>query len=127
MKVKDLCRKYGMSDATYYKWKSKYGGMEASDLKRIREFEGENAKLKRMHPSSSGYWSTLAAMASRPIRHIQAGHRLRATCWSDSSAITVITRAAMRDGRVLAGHRLRRHFPEKGENSHAPIRRRRAG
>lgn len=49
MKVKDLCRKYGMSDATYYKWKSKYGGMEASDLKRVRELEAENANLKRMY------------------------------------------------------------------------------
>ena len=49
MKVKDLCRKYGMSDATFYKWKSKYGGMEASDLKRVRELEDENAKLKRMY------------------------------------------------------------------------------
>lgn len=49
MKVKDLCRKHGMSDATYYKWKSKYGGMEASDLKRVRELEAENAKLKRMY------------------------------------------------------------------------------
>lgn len=49
MKVKDLCRKHGMSDATYYKWKSKYGGMDASDLKRVRELEAENAKLKRMY------------------------------------------------------------------------------
>ena len=49
MKVRDLCRKYGISDATYYKWKSKYGGMEASDLKRIRELEAENVKLKRMY------------------------------------------------------------------------------
>jgi putative transposase len=37
------------ADATYYKWKSKYGGMEASDLKRDRELEAENAKLKRMY------------------------------------------------------------------------------
>jgi putative transposase len=49
MKVKELCRKHGISDATYYKWKSKYGGMEASDLKRVRELEAENAKLKRMY------------------------------------------------------------------------------
>jgi putative transposase len=48
MKVHDLCRQYGISDATYYKWKSKYGGMEAADIKRLREIEGENAKLKRM-------------------------------------------------------------------------------
>lgn len=49
MKVRELCRKHGISDATYYKWKSKYGGMEASDLKRVRELEAENARLKRMY------------------------------------------------------------------------------
>lgn len=48
MKVQDICRQYGISDATYYKWKSKYGGMEASDIKRMREIEAENGKLKRM-------------------------------------------------------------------------------
>lgn len=49
MKVGELCRKHGISDATYYKWKSKYGGMEASELKRVRELEAENARLKRMY------------------------------------------------------------------------------
>ena len=49
MKMQELCRKHGTSDATYYKWKSKCGGMEASDLKRVRELEAENAKLKRMY------------------------------------------------------------------------------
>jgi putative transposase len=48
MKVQDLCRQYGISDATYYKWKSKYGGMEAADIKRLREIEAENSKLKRL-------------------------------------------------------------------------------
>jgi putative transposase len=48
LKVQDLCRQHGISDATYYKWKSKYGGMEASDIKRLREVEAENSKLKRM-------------------------------------------------------------------------------
>lgn len=47
--VKDICRKYGISSPTYYSWKSKYGGMEASDLKRMKEVEAENAKLKRMY------------------------------------------------------------------------------
>lgn len=47
--VKDICRKHGISDATYYKWKSKYGGMEASDLKRVKELESENSRLKRMY------------------------------------------------------------------------------
>ena len=46
--VKDVCREYGISDATYYNWKSKYGGMEASDIKRLKELEDENRKLKQM-------------------------------------------------------------------------------
>ena len=49
MPVKDLCRQTGISTATYYQWKSKYGGMEASDLRRTKELEAENAKLKRMY------------------------------------------------------------------------------
>jgi putative transposase len=47
--VKDICRKHGISDATYYNWKSKYGGMAASDLKRMKEMETELSKLKRMY------------------------------------------------------------------------------
>jgi len=49
MKVADICRKHGISEPTYYSWKSKYGGLEASELKRIKELEAENAKLKRMY------------------------------------------------------------------------------
>ena len=49
VQVKDICRKHGISDATYYNWKSKYGGMSASDLKRMKELEAENSKLKRMY------------------------------------------------------------------------------
>ena len=48
VKVQDLCRQFGVSDATYYKWKSKYGGMEAAGIKRLREIEAKNGKLKRM-------------------------------------------------------------------------------
>ncbi|KJY85644.1 transposase [Vibrio neptunius] len=47
-KVNEVCREYGISDATYYNWKSKYGGMEASDVKRLKELEGENRRLKQM-------------------------------------------------------------------------------
>jgi putative transposase len=47
--VKEVCRQHGISAATYYKWKSKYGGMEASDLKRVKELESENARLKRLY------------------------------------------------------------------------------
>jgi putative transposase len=46
--VKDVCRENGVSSATFYKWKSKYGGMEASDILRMKELEAENRKLKQM-------------------------------------------------------------------------------
>jgi putative transposase len=47
--VKDLCRKHGISSATYYQWRSKYGGLAASDLKRLKELENELAQYKRMY------------------------------------------------------------------------------
>ncbi len=47
--VKDVCRKHGISSPTYYKWKSKYGGLEASDLKRLKELESELSQYKRMY------------------------------------------------------------------------------
>ena len=42
--VKEVCREYGMSDATYYNWKAKYGGMEASDIKRLKDLAQENVQ-----------------------------------------------------------------------------------
>lgn len=48
MKFEEVCRQHGISSATYYNWKSKYGGMEASDVKRLKGLEEENAKLKKM-------------------------------------------------------------------------------
>lgn len=47
--TKELCRELGISAATFYNWKSKYGGMEASDVKRMKELEEENSRLKRMY------------------------------------------------------------------------------
>jgi len=47
--VADLLRKYGVSKATFFKWRSKYGGATVSDVKRLRELEAENTKLKRMY------------------------------------------------------------------------------
>ena len=47
--VADLCRRPGMSSATFYGWKAKYGGMDVSDAKRLRALEDENAKLKRLY------------------------------------------------------------------------------
>ena len=48
VKVLDLCRKHGISDATFYNWKAKYAGMTVADVRRLRELESENAKLKRI-------------------------------------------------------------------------------
>jgi putative transposase len=48
MPVKELCRKGGFSDATFYKWRARFGGMDVADARRLRELEQENAKLKRL-------------------------------------------------------------------------------
>ena len=47
-KVNEVCREYGIADATYYNWKAKYGGMESADIKRLKELEDENRQLKHM-------------------------------------------------------------------------------
>ena len=47
-KTAEVCRKHGISGATFYKWKSKYGGLEVSDARRLKALEDENAKLKRL-------------------------------------------------------------------------------
>ena len=46
--VKDLCRRHGFSDASYYLWRSKYGGMDVSDARRLKTLESENARLKKL-------------------------------------------------------------------------------
>ena len=48
VKTADLCRKHGISEATFFNWKSKFGGMDVSEAKRLKTLEGENAKLKRL-------------------------------------------------------------------------------
>ena len=48
MQIKELCRKGGFSDATFYKWRAKFGGTDVPDARRLRELEGENAKLKKL-------------------------------------------------------------------------------
>jgi len=47
--VEQICREHGISNGTFYRWKSKYSGMEASEIKRIKELEQENSKLKRLY------------------------------------------------------------------------------
>jgi len=63
--VAELCRKYGISDATFYKWRSKYGGLEVSEAQRLRSLEAENAKLKRLLADAMLDVSTLKEMLGR--------------------------------------------------------------
>lgn len=49
IKLADLCREYGISDATFYNWKAKYGGLDVREVARLKELEAENAKLKKMY------------------------------------------------------------------------------
>lgn len=53
MKVADICREHGISDATFFNWKAKYGGMQVSDVKKMKEIGAENARLKRMYAELS--------------------------------------------------------------------------
>jgi len=61
----ELCRKYGISDATFYKWLSKYGGLEVSEARRLRSLEAENAKLKRLLAEAMLDVSTLKEMVGK--------------------------------------------------------------
>ena len=61
----DLCRKHGVSDATFYKWRSKYGGMEVSDAKKLKALEAENAKLKKLLAEQMMDVSTLKEMLGK--------------------------------------------------------------
>ena len=65
--VKDLCRKIGISDQTFYNWKAKYGGLSVSDLKRLKELEGENAKLKKMYADLALENEAIKAVLNRKL------------------------------------------------------------
>lgn len=53
VKTSDICREYGISDATFYNWKAKYGGLDVKELKRLKELEAEHSRLKRMYADLS--------------------------------------------------------------------------
>jgi len=65
--VKDLCRKLGISDATFYNWKAKYGGLSVSELKRLRELEAENARLKKMYADLALENEAIKAVLNRKL------------------------------------------------------------
>jgi putative transposase len=65
--VGDVCRKHGISNATYYQWKSKYAGVSANELKRIKDLEAENGKLKRMYAELALENSAIKDVLSRKL------------------------------------------------------------
>ena len=65
--VKEVCREHGISDATYYNWKAKYGGMEASDVKRLKDLEEENRRLKQMYAELSLDHKTLKDIIEKKL------------------------------------------------------------
>jgi putative transposase len=65
LSVGDVCRKYGVSDATFYKWRSRYGGMEVSDARRLKALEEENRRLKKLLAETMLDASTLKEMLTK--------------------------------------------------------------
>ena len=73
--VAEVCREYDISDATYYNWKAKYGGMEVSDIKRLKELDEENQRLKRMFADLSLKHEALKDIVEKSFK---AGREARA-------------------------------------------------
>jgi putative transposase len=65
--VREVTRRHGVSPATYYAWKGKYGGMQASDVKRLRELERENARLKQLYAETSMENAALKDLIDRKL------------------------------------------------------------
>jgi putative transposase len=65
--AKDLCRKHDVSDATFYKWRARFGGMEVSDAKKLKALEAENAKLKKLLAEQMMDVSTLEEMLGKKL------------------------------------------------------------
>ena len=65
LSASDVCRKHGISDATFYKWRSRYGGMEVSDARRLKALEDENRRLKKLLAESMLDASTLKEMLGK--------------------------------------------------------------
>ncbi len=65
--VKEVCREYGISDATYYNWKTKYGGMEIADIRKLKELTEENRRLKQMYADLSLRHETLKDIVEKKL------------------------------------------------------------
>ncbi|WP_197331662.1 IS3 family transposase [Ralstonia syzygii] len=127
--VKDVCRELGISDATYYVWKSKYGGMEAADVQRLRDLEAEHNKLKRMYAELAMENHALKdVIAKKPVdpahKRPLVAWLMEHHSWSERRACTAIglsrstaryQRRPDRDEEVIALlAELVERFPERG-------------
>ena len=112
--VKAVCREYGIAEGTYYTWKSKYGGMEVADLKRLKELEEENRRLKQMYADLSLDHKVLKDIVeknSKARRTTRAG-RLRAIGAFDQPAAGLSGRGHQRFGLSLST----RSYPRRCSN-----------
>ena len=102
--VKAVCREYGVAEGTYYTWKSKYGGMEVADLKRLKELEEENRRLKQMYADLSLDHKVLKDIVekSSKARRTTGTGRLRSGGAFDQSAAGLSGRGHQRFGVSLS-------------------------
>jgi putative transposase len=80
----DVCRRHGISSATFYKWKAKFGGLEVSDAKRLKALEDENAKLKKLLAEAMLDNAMLKAVASKKWCRPPRGERPSLICGAPS-------------------------------------------
>jgi putative transposase len=93
MSAGDLCRKHGISDATFYTWRKKYGGMEVSEAKRLKALEEENAKLKKLLAEQMMDVATLREMLGKNFCRLVQGGMPWTGLWN--------RRTTRKDGRAL--------------------------
>ena len=97
MLLKEICHKHGISDATYYKWRSKYGGMSASDLKRLKEMERELSQLKRMY-ADMALENKALILLKNSFRTAREARGCSISCGSASLIWSVVT---LQHGNIL--------------------------
>ncbi|HET9663304.1 MAG TPA: transposase, partial [Burkholderiales bacterium] len=100
-KVLDLCRKHGISDATFYNWKAKYAGMTVADLRRLKELEAENAKLKRIVADQA---LDNAALKDLLSRNVWSAPYLQGSRSGDGNSLRKCIRPLASGLRLQPGH-----------------------
>jgi putative transposase len=116
-----VCRKHGISSATFYKWKAKYGGMNVSDAKRLKSLEDENAKLKKLLAGAMPDTPLPGLRVVRELDALMASRGRPAMIVSDNGAIPVRRSCAGRSRRGSNGTTSHRAGPSRMPLSRASI------